>query len=174
MATVDYDTSGGRPAGNNGVTWSVVATSGDTDLDSGTSITSGGVLTAGPGESNTSLTVTATSSEDVTKTGTATVTVSTDEVTPAVDSVDITGKPSGNTMQRGTTFQFAAFVVTAGMENGTVTWSVAGGSAGTSITSGGKLTVGADETNGTITVTATSTDDPSKYASVTISLTDAP
>ena len=58
-----------------------------------------------------------------------------------------------------------------GLLAGTVTWSVTGGtSAGTSISANGVLSVGADETASALTVTAVSTDDPTKFGSATANL----
>ena len=64
-------TAGGDGA-SGGVTWSVT---GDKAVNTGTSVSTAGLLTVASAETNTSLTVKATSTKDTTKTGTATVTV---------------------------------------------------------------------------------------------------
>lgn len=88
----------------------------------------------------------------------------------------ITVSPSTPSVSVGETQQFSTevsvnHVVT---ESETVTWSVAGnGSSLTTIDNNGNLTIGADETATSLTVTVTSARDTSKYAQATISVTPA-
>ena len=96
--------------------------------------------------------------------------------TPTVTSVSVS--PSPATVQKGGTQQFTATVSGTNNPAQTVRWTVTGGKTGTSISTGGLLTVISDETAATLTVTATSTVDTSKSgtAAVTVqagALTDA-
>lgn len=94
------------------------------------------------------------------------------ETIPAtVDSVAIS--PSAVTMQKGSTYQFSAMVNGTNNPSQSVTWSVAGGIAGTSISSSGLLTVAHDETAVTLTVTAISTVDGGKSGSATVTVTQS-
>jgi arylsulfatase len=80
--------------------------------------------------------------------------------------------PSAASVQKGGAQQFAAAVSVVAGASEEVTWSVAGGNAeGTAISDSGLLTVAADETSGSLTVTATSAFDPAKTgaAAVTVS-----
>ncbi|MDR1813433.1 MAG: Ig-like domain-containing protein [Tannerella sp.] len=145
------------------VTWSVSGGS------AGTSIDATGLLTVAATETASTLTVTATSTFDTGKSGTSTVTLTT--AAPAVISVAVS--PSPVTVQKGTTQQFTETVTAVGGAATTVTWSVSGGGAGTSIDASGLLTVAATETASTLTVTATSTTDPSKSGNASVTLTAA-
>ncbi|MDR2192863.1 MAG: InlB B-repeat-containing protein [Treponema sp.] len=138
------------------VTWSVEGGG------SGTSITSGGTLTVGAAETAASLTVRAVSTYDPTKSGTATVTV------PQVTGVTVS--PGSATVSRRQTQTFTATVQGTGSPAQTVTWSVEGGGSGTSITSGGILTVGAAETAASLTVRAVSTYDPTTSGTATVTV----
>lgn len=96
--------------------------------------------------------------------------------TPTVTSVSVSPNPA--TVQKGGTQQFTATVSGTNNPAQTVRWTVTGGKTGTSISTGGLLTVISDETAATLTVTATSTVDTSKSgtAAVTVqagALTDA-
>lgn len=91
-----------------------------------------------------------------------------------VSIIGVTVSPAFVSVQKGTTQGFTAIVTGTGAFNDTVTWSVTGGMAGTSINSSGVLTVAADETAGTLTVTAEATGDSSKKGTVTVTVTDAP
>jgi hypothetical protein len=90
---------------------------------------------------------------------------------PTVTNVSVS--PSTTSVALGGTQQFTATVsVTSGAAQ-TVNWSVSGASAvhsGTTITLGGLLTVSADETNTSLTVTATSTVDGTKTGTATVTV----
>ena len=91
---------------------------------------------------------------------------------PTVTSVTVS--PLTITVQKGHQQQFSATVSGTNNPAQTVTWSVYGGGAGTSIDSDGELTIAADETAGTLTVTATSTVNTLKSGSATVTVTDVP
>lgn len=130
---------------NTAVTWTASAGS----------ISSSGLYTA-PAATGT-YTVTARSVQDPTKTATANVTVT----PPQPISVTIT-PPSALVYPNGTQ-QFTATVSNAA--NTSVIWNATGGS----VSSTGLFT--ADAATGSFTVTATSVQDPSKFASVSIAVT---
>jgi hypothetical protein len=145
----------------------------------GTSISASGVLTVAAGETASTLTVRATSTVDTAKYGEATVAVASVPVAPKVLSVAVT--PGSVSLQKGEALQFSAAL--AVQSNATqvdtvqgdaemLTWSVAGGVAGTSISASGLLTVAAGETASTLTVRATSTVDITKYGEATVTLAD--
>jgi hypothetical protein len=144
------------------VTWTV------TGGLAGTSISSAGVLTVAANETATTLIVRATSTVDTTVSGTASVTVTSSP--PTVTSVAV--NPSAVDVQQGTTQDFTAVVAGTNNPPQTVTWTVEGGLAGTTISSAGVLTVAENETATTLTVRATSTVDTtvSGTASVTVTL----
>ncbi|WP_369297488.1 S-layer homology domain-containing protein [uncultured Neglectibacter sp.] len=80
------------------------------------------------------------------------------ELKPKVFAVSV--DPVSVQVEKGTTQQFTATVSGLGVFDKNVTWSVTGGTAGTSISSTGLLTVSADEKPNTVlTVTATSVGD---------------
>jgi uncharacterized protein YjdB len=143
------------------VTWSVGGG------NSGTSISDGGVLNVAASESADTLTVTAISTEDPTKSGTATVAI---EIA-TVQSVTVS--PPTASVTKGSTQQFSATVSGTNNPAQTVTWSVDGGSTGTSISDGGVLTVAIDESAPTLTVTATSTIDTAKSGSASVTVVSA-
>lgn len=87
--------------------------------------------------------------------------------TPAVTSVTVS--PATATVAKGASQQLNAAVVTTGFAPKTVTWSLTGATSST-ISANGLLSVGADETGTSITVTATSTFDTSKKGSSTITV----
>jgi hypothetical protein len=145
----------------------------------GTKINDKGLLTVGANQSG-NITVKATSTADPSKSRTATVKVTTPKKpnppnpnppkpklpsTPKVTGVTLT--PSSVTLNRGSTKQFTASVKGTNNPARTVTWSISGDNGGTSISSGGLLTVGANQ-SGNITVKAKSTADSSKSKSVTV------
>ncbi|MCL2796525.1 MAG: InlB B-repeat-containing protein [Firmicutes bacterium] len=148
------------------VTWAVSGNS-----SASTVISTDGVLTVGADETAATLTVTATSMADSSKSGTATVTVTGEPpVTPTVTSVTVTPAPAN--VEKGKTQAFTAAVAGANNPAQTVTWAVSGNlSASTVISNVGVLTVGADETAATLTVTATSTVDGTKSGSATVTVT---
>ena len=127
------------------------------------SINSSGLLTA-PSAAG-SVTVTATSTQDGTKSGTATVTVQ--AAASTITSVSVSCSPT--TVAPGTTSQCAAAVQGTGNYSSAVSWSVSSGS----ITAAGLLT--APATAGSVTVTATSTQDTTQSGSATVTVqTSAP
>ena len=145
------------------VTWSV------TGGVAGTSISNAGVLTVAVNESAGSLTVKATSAIDTTKFGTATATV---DASITVTVTGVTVSPATASAAKGGTAAFTASVTGTGNPAQIVTWSVTGGTTGTSISGDGILTVAANETAATLTVKATSAIDAAK--SGTSAVTVAP
>ena len=144
------------------VTWSVSG-----GVNAGTSISADGLLTVAADETATSLTVMATASGDSSKSASATVTVT---LPAAVTGVSVS--PAGATVEAGKTVQFSATVNGTGGFSQEVTWSVSGGvSAGTSISANGLLTVAADETATSLTVTATASGDSDIYGTATVTVT---
>jgi len=88
---------------------------------------------------------------------------------PAIEIVTVS--PATDDVKIGTTKQFSATVVAKGGAAQTVTWSVDGNeSDDTEISEGGLLTVSADETAETLTVTATSTVDTNKKGTATVTV----
>jgi hypothetical protein len=144
------------------VTWTVEG------VGFGTTITNGGVLTVGADESASSLTVRATSTVDTGKIGTAAVTVTAAGVVPKVTSVTVS--PGSVTVSRGQTQTFTATVAGTGSPAQEVTWTVEGEGFGTTITNGGVLTVGADESASSLTVRATSTYDTGKSGTAAVTV----
>ena len=144
------------------VTWSVSG-----GVNAGTSISADGLLTVAADETATSLTVTAAASGDSSKSASATVTV-----TPPAAVTGVSVSPAGATVEAGKTVQFNATVNGTGGFSQEVTWSVSGGvSAGTSISANGLLTVAADETATSLTVTATASGDSGIYGTATVTVT---
>jgi hypothetical protein len=145
-----------------GVTWSVVTTSVSANTKFSTSTP--GLFQVASDETKTSITIKATSTFDTGKSGTATVSVP----QPTVTSVSIS--PSGSVIVApGGTQQFSATVKGTNSPSQTVTWSIVGThNTGTTITTGGNLTVAAGETAETFTVKATSTADTGKCGEVTV------
>jgi nitrogen regulatory protein PII len=148
------------------VTWKVEGTG----KKEGTTISTAGLLTVAADETATALTVTATSTADAAKFGTATVTVSSDSVT------SVTVSPTTATVAPGKTKEFTAAVQVTGTLATTVTWKVegTGKKEGTTISETGVLTVAADETATTLTVTATSTVDAAKSGTATVTVSSDP
>jgi uncharacterized repeat protein (TIGR02543 family) len=135
----------------------------------GTSISTGGVLTVAVNESAASLIVRATSTYDTSKSGTAIVFAFDEGVIPTVTGVTV--NPGSATVIREQTKAFTAAV--AGTDNPpqNVTWSVEGGGPGTSISTGGVLTVAVNESAASLIVRAASTYDPSKSGTAIITVT---
>ena len=78
---------------------------------------------------------------------------------------------SGDTaIVRNGAYTFKATVSGTGAFDNTVTWSVIGGSAGTSISIDGVLTVAANETASTLTIKAVANGDPKKVATKTLEI----
>lgn len=90
---------------------------------------------------------------------------------PAVTAVTVS--PATATVKKGSTLQLSASVTTTGFAPETVVWAVTGAAnAGTTVSSAGLLTVNANETAATVTVTAASTFDPSKTGAATITVSE--
>ena len=87
---------------------------------------------------------------------------------PAVTGVTVT--PSTATLSKGATMKFTANVATTNNAPQSVTWSLS--STLSTVDSDGNVTIGADETSGSITVTATSVFDPTKRGTATITVED--
>jgi hypothetical protein len=152
--TANVSVTGGADTGFN---WSVTG-----NTSTGTSITKQpdgtGKLTVAADEAvttTTPITVKATSTFDGNKFGTAAVTVFAVGTKPTYISVDVS--PATPTVQRGGTEPFTATVNGTNSPAQTVTWSVEGALAGTTISNDGVLTVAANEPASTLTVRATST-----------------
>ncbi|MCL2110922.1 MAG: hypothetical protein FWH32_01445 [Clostridiales bacterium] len=95
------------------------------------------------------------------------------EVTPTVTGVTV--EPASVTIGAGGEHQFSATVEGTNNPPQTVTWTVAGGGGGTSISTTGLLTVAASETDGTrLTVTAESTYDTSVSGTAIATVSVAP
>lgn len=91
-------------------------------------------------------------------------------VQPVVNSVTVSPKTAA--VEKGETQQFTAVVSATGGAAQTVAWSV--DSTLSSIDANGLLSVGANETKDTLTVTATSTADNTKKDTATVTVKDAP
>ncbi len=142
------------------VTWTVSGTKSNIDAT--------GKLTVAEDETEATLTVTATSKTDDTKSGTATVTVQSTGEQPEVTGVGVTPKTAE--VEKGKTQQFTATVEGTNLADSDkeVTWTVSGGKS--TIDATGKLTVAADETAATLTVTATSKTDDAKSGTATVTV----
>ncbi|MCL2186385.1 MAG: Ig-like domain-containing protein, partial [Treponema sp.] len=154
------------------VTWKVSSNAAGTGtVTSGTSVNSSGVLTVAAKESNSTLYVIATSRIDPSKSGSTAATV----VIPAI--TDISVSPVNQSVIAGRTLNFNASVTGTYEPDSTVTWKVSSNPAGTgavspgtSISSNGTLTVDTHETITTLFITATSTYDPSKSGSASVTV----
>ena len=88
--------------------------------------------------------------------------------------LSVTVAPSSAEAERGQTLQFTAEVKGTGTFDTSVLWNVTGAeSAATKIDENGQLTVAADETAATLTVTAVSVADGGKNAAATVRVTAA-
>ncbi len=105
---------------------------------------------------------------------TVTVSVSVEAVplNPRILSVEVS--PAAVTVQKGQDFLFTAIVSAVDGADESVSWSVSGGSAETSISSAGLLIVAANETASTLKVKAISAFNTSIFDTATVTLTDAP
>lgn len=93
--------------------------------------------------------------------------------TPTVTAVAIS--PTAPTVSKGQSVNFTATVTGTGVFNSGVTWEVTGTSplsSGTTINANGLLTVASDETNTSLTVTATSIQDDSKTQQTTVTVAE--
>lgn len=88
----------------------------------------------------------------------------------AVTDVQVDFASGDTTIVRDGAYTFKATVSGTGAFDNTVTWSVIGGSAGTSISSDGVLTVAANETASTLTIKAVAKGDPEKVATKTLEI----
>lgn len=87
-----------------------------------------------------------------------------------VTGVQVDFASGDSTIVRDGAYTFKATVSGTGAFDNTVTWSVIGGSAGTSISSDGVLTVAANETASTLTIKAVANGDPEKVATKTLEI----
>lgn len=87
-----------------------------------------------------------------------------------VTGVQVDFASGETTVVRDSTYTFKATVSGTGAFDNTVTWSVIGGSTGTSISSDGVLTVAANETASTLTIKAVANGDPEKVATKTLEI----
>jgi uncharacterized protein YjdB len=93
------------------------------------------------------------------------------ESSPRVPTVSISISPSNLILMLGDTLQFTADVkLLYGATTDEITWSVTGGTGQTGISATGLLTIAADETAATLTVTATAVYDAEQKASVTLKI----
>ena len=149
--------------GTNNVSWSVIGKE-----SNGTSVNSSGVLTVASNETADSIKVRATSTYDNTVYGEKSVYIIEEPL--SISSVTIQNKENVAVVYGGK-HQFYVTVYGTGAHS--VIWSLTGANkAGTSIDENGKLTVAADETSGSIVVTATSTYDNTKKDTVTVTLSN--
>ncbi len=87
-----------------------------------------------------------------------------------VTGVQVDFASGDTTIVRDGAYTFKATVSGTGAFDNTVTWSVIGGSAGTSISSDGVLTVAANEAASTLTIKAVANGDPEKVATKTLEI----
>lgn len=87
-----------------------------------------------------------------------------------VTGVQVDFASGETTVVRDSTYTFKATVSGTGAFDNTVTWSVEGGAAGTSISSDGVLTVAANEAASTLTIKAVANGDPEKVATKTLEI----
>ncbi len=99
-----------------------------------------------------------------------TITAVFEDIPPTFTGVVI--NPSTANVQKGETITFNAVVQGENNPNQSVIWSVLGGVPGTSITTGGALTVSLNETSTTLTVKAVSTADSSIFGTATVNVTE--
>ena len=149
------------------VVWTV-----EGNLSENTKVSENGVLTVAADETAEALTVKATSKVDDRVYDSASVTV--EKVVTTVDKVTVA--PSADVkVKPGTTQKFTATVEGTNLTDTTVTWTVSGNtSANTVISEDGTLTVAADETSKTLTVTATANADNTVKATVNVTVDIAP
>jgi len=132
----------------------------------GTIISSIGLLRVDENDTRETLTVRATSTENEEISGSVTVAVS--------DIIQVTIEPNYKKVSvvKGDTFQFTSEVEVVENKTApqTVSWTVTGGISGTSISATGLLDLSSSEVADSLWVTATSTVDPLKSATVTINV----
>ena len=88
----------------------------------------------------------------------------------AVTDVQVDFASGDTTIVRDGAYTFKATVSGTGAFDNSVTWSVSGGSAGTSISSDGVLTVAANEAASSLTIKAVANGDPEKVATKTFEI----
>jgi hypothetical protein len=144
------------------VTWEVEGGILGTDIDD-----DGRLTVSGSEATDAVLTVTATSTVDPQKSGEAIVTVT--ELKATVNSVTVSPQ-SANVLRNGTQ-QFSAAVSGTNNPSPSVTWSVTGAGAGTTINSDGLLSVAVNEAAPhTLTVKAVSAVDPTKSGEAKVAI----
>ena len=167
-ATQEFTATVTAPEGTDtAVVWTV-----EGNLSENTKVSENGVLTVAADETAETLTVKATSKADDRVNKTASVTV--EKVVTKVEKVTVA--PSADVkVKPGTTQKFTATVEGTNLTDTTVTWTVSGNtSANTVISEDGTLTVAADETSKTLTVTATANADKTVKATVNVTVDIAP
>ena len=87
-----------------------------------------------------------------------------------VTDVQVDFASGDTTIVRDGAYTFKATITGTGAFDNTVTWSVIGGSTGTSISSDGVLTVAANETASTLTIKAVANGDSGKFATKTLEI----
>ena len=151
------------------VNWSIV----ETAKKQGTTISTDGMLTAAIDEALPYLTVKAASAMDANKNATILVQV----FPPAVSEVTgVIVNPASAAVSKGGTKTFTASVIGNYNPPQTVNWSIVetAKKQGTTISTGGVLTVASDETLFSITVKATSAFNPAKSSTATVTIGQTP
>ena len=144
------------------VTWELTG-----NTDKSTTLDEFGILTIGEDEKADKITITATSVADNTKSDAIELTI--DRPVPIVLGVRI--NPIVVSTVKSEQCQFEAITYGLYKPAQGVAWSILGNaSSNTTINANGLLTIANDETSDKITVTATSTADPTKSASVTVDI----
>ena len=141
-------------ATNPGVTWSVENSTGSAAIDENGLLTATGVGT---------VTVTAVSKSDPEISGQTSIEIYKNSVT----GISVTGKDGATTAANGSTLQMTAAVTPSDATNPGVTWSTANGTGSATIDENGLLTATGV---GTVTVKATSNDNPSVCGTVEITV----
>jgi hypothetical protein len=151
------------------VVWSI-----DGNAGAQTTISASGLLSVAADEAAETLTVTAASAADNTKYGRAAANISqTPPPGPTIASVTIS--PASAFVTKGETLQFSADVAGTGAYSTELAWTVDGNTgAQTTISESGLLSVAADESAATLTVTARSAADSAKYGIAAVALIDPP
>ncbi len=144
------------------IIWSI---SGNTD--NATTISEKDLLSVGLNEQASTIIISATSVEDNTKS--ANIEINVLEVERVIEGLFVT--PSKVSTVCGETCSFFAYVYGIYGPSQEVTWTISGNnSQNTTINPDGELTIAEDETTDKITVTATSTVDPTKSANVIVDI----
>jgi hypothetical protein len=146
------------------VTWAVTGIAGTAT----SSISASGLLTVPADETVVLLLVVATSTVDTTKLGTAMVFIG------STAPISVTVSPTTVSVAKGTTKPFTAQVNGSTVPAQAFTWTVTGvgGTAKSSISTSGLLTVPANETVNSLTVQATLIADTTKSGTATVTVTD--